>query len=156
MWGGDAATNETVIGALAEKYGQTLTVTAGVLGCFGILVDICGFLQFYACWYLMLVSAASVKIMIDNLENTFPSKQAWKYFRDLQLVCRELDDVFGIVFKILHLYNTMVFAYFLLYWFIKGEYNIFLFLTSLDTVLILVAYYAAGKVASKVIIFVNA
>lgn len=142
--------NETVITELNDNYGTNLTATTVALGCFGIFVDICGYLQVYACWYLMLVVALSVHIMTKNLENMFPSSQAWKYLRDVQKVCKELEDVFGFLFKILHLNNTMVFAYFLLNFFIQGRYSIFVFLIFLDTVLILVTYYAARNAECKV------
>lgn len=150
LWGGASTPNSTVANALAEKYGSTVTLTAMCFGVFGILLDFCGFLQFYASWYLLLIVAASMSIITINFESSFPSRRAWEFLRDVQALCRNLDKIFGIVFKLLHLNNTMVLAYFLLNMFIKAEYDVYLFLTFLDTTLLVLGYYVAGKVAAKV------
>lgn len=88
--------------------------------------------------------------MITRFETRMKLSNGWKYLTDLQQWCREADEIFGIEFKLLHLNNTMVFARFLLFCFIKVEFDIFLVMLFLDTVLILVTYWLAEKVSRKV------
>lgn len=98
----------------------------------------------------MLVLAISMQAMVRRFETRIKLSDGWKYFTDFQQWCKDADEIFGMEFKLLHLNNTMVFARFLLFCFIKVEFDIYLVMLFLDTVLILVTYCLAENVSQKV------
>lgn len=98
----------------------------------------------------MLIVAISMHRMIRMFESRIMLSDGWQYLNDLQQWCSETEEIFGLEFKLLHLNNAMVFARFLLFCFVKMEFDIFLVMLFLDTVLILVTYWLAEKVSQKV------
>lgn len=153
LWQNKTFSNETVLHSIDEQFGTELSFTNFVLGCSGMFLDLCGLLQFYASSCLMLAISVSMCSMIQDFNRKLNSQspdQGWKYFGNLQSFCRDVEDVFGMSFKLFHLNNTMIVARFLLFCFIKGKFNVFLALTFLDTILVLITYFAAGVVSNKV------